>query len=253
MRPSSNAGPQQPDDLDAGCDLLRVGSYNIHRCIGIDMRRDIQRVARVIGELNCDTVGLQEVDALDRQIDALAAATGMRSIAGPAPLSEARPVSNALLTTREFGEVRRHDLSIAGREPRGALDVELSAGRQSVRVIVTHLGLSAAERRAQVQKLLSVIRHIPQDDPVVVLGDINEWWPLGRPLRWLHRALGSTPSRPSFPVWAPVLSLDRLWCRPAATLLASEVHRSSSARRASDHFPVKAVVAPGRVRRGDGA
>jgi endonuclease/exonuclease/phosphatase family metal-dependent hydrolase len=236
------------DELHTGRDLLKVGSYNIHRCIGSDMRHDIERVARVIVELSCDTVGLQEVDTLDRQIDVLAAATGMRSICGPAPPSDARPLSNALLTTRDFGQVRRHDLTFRGREPRGALDVELSAGGQSVRVIVTHLGLSAAERRAQVQKLLTVVRGIPADCPVVILGDINEWWPLGRPLRWLHGALGKAPSGGSFPVWAPVLALDRLWCRPAATLLAVEVHRSSSARAASDHFPVKATVAPDAAR-----
>jgi endonuclease/exonuclease/phosphatase family metal-dependent hydrolase len=237
----------QRDEVHAGRDLLRVGSYNIHRCIGCDMRHDIERVARVIVELSCDTVGLQEVDMLDRQIDALAAATGMRSVCGPAPPS-ARPLSNALLTTRDFGRVRRHDLTFRGREPRSALDVELSAGGQSVRVIVTHLGLSAAERRAQVQKLLTVVRGIPADCPVVILGDINEWWPFGRPLRWLHGALGKAPAGRSFPVWAPVLALDRLWCRPTATLLAVDVHRSSSARAASDHFPVKAIVAPDTAR-----
>jgi endonuclease/exonuclease/phosphatase family metal-dependent hydrolase len=242
----------QHGDLHAERDLLKVGSYNIHRCIGSDMHHDIERVARVIGELNCDTVGLQEVDTLDRQIDALAAATGMRSISAPTPPSEARPLSNALLTTREVGQVRSYDLTVRGREPRGALEVELSAGAKSVRVIVTHLGLSAAERRAQVQKLLTVIHGIPQDDPVVILGDINEWWPLGRPLRWLHRALGKAPSGRSFPVWAPVLALDRLWCRPADRLLSVEVHRSSSARAASDHFPVKAIVAPDAVRGGHG-
>jgi endonuclease/exonuclease/phosphatase family metal-dependent hydrolase len=243
----------QPAELPAGRDLLKVGSYNIHRCIGSDRHPDIERVARVIGELNCDTVGLQEVDTLGRQIDALAAATGMRSICGPTRPSDARPLSNALLTTRDFGQVRRHDLTVRGREPRAALDVELSAGGQSVRVIVTHLGLSAAERRAQVQKLLTVVHGIPQDYPVVILGDINEWWPLGRPLRWLHRALGKAPAGRSFPVWAPVLALDRLWCRPAATLLTVEVHRSCSARAASDHFPVKAIVAPDAVREGHSA
>jgi len=242
------ASQPQQSDLPAGRDLLRVGSYNIHRCVGSDMRHDIERVARVIDELSCDTVGLQEVDTLDRQIDALAAATGMRSIAGPTPPSDARPLSNALLTTRDFGQVRRHDLTVRGREPRGALDVELSAGGQSVRVIVTHLGLSAAERRAQVQKLLLLIRGIPQDCPVVMLGDINEWWPFGRPLRWLHHAMGKAPSGCSFPVWAPVLALDRLWCRPAGTLLAVEVHRSIRARAASDHFPVKAIVVPDAAR-----
>ncbi len=235
--------PQRGDPHRAR-DLLRVGSYNIHRCVGTDMRHDVDRVAQVIRELQCDTIGLQEVDALDQQLDRLAAATGMQSISGPQLPSRVRPLSNALLTTRHFGAIRRHDLTVLGREPRGALDIELSAAGRSVRVIVTHLGLSAAERRAQVRKLLAVLAAIPADCPVVMLGDINEWLPIGRPLRWLHRKLGKAPARRTFPVWAPVFALDRLWCRPADALLELEVHRSGGARAASDHFPLKAIVAP---------
>jgi endonuclease/exonuclease/phosphatase family metal-dependent hydrolase len=236
----------QPQHRDAGAerDLLKVGSYNIHRCVGTDMRHDVERIARVIRELKCDTVGLQEVDARDGQIEQLAQATGMKSICGTTPPSDALPLSNALLTTRELGAIRRYDLTVHKREPRAALDVELSVAGRQVRVIVTHLGLSAAERRHQVQKLLTIVRSIPQDRPVIMLGDINEWLPIGRPLRWLHRLLGKAPAGRSFPVWAPVFALDRVWCRPAAALLELQVHRSRDARAASDHFPVKAIVAP---------
>jgi endonuclease/exonuclease/phosphatase family metal-dependent hydrolase len=261
----------------AGRDLLTTGSYNIHRCVGMDTRYDVDRVARVIRELRCDTVGLQEVDmspdgparhlprrarvskwldsrrglqADSPQLDLLARATGMQSIAGPALLPHSSVHCNALLTTREFGMVRRYDLTVAGREPRGALDVELCAAGQVVRVIVTHLGLRPAERRMQVKQLLTVLRGIPPDHPVVVLGDINEWLPIGRPLRWIHRLLGRPPSQRSFPVWAPIFALDRVWTRPAGALLALEVHRSPDARAASDHFPVRAVVAPDVGRRG---
>jgi len=248
--------PQHSDPAEyAGRDLLTVGSYNIHRCVGTDLRHDVQRVARVILELKCDTIGLQEVDmspqdsALQLQLDLLARATGMRPIPGTTLMPHRSPHSNALLTTRQFGLVRRYDLTVEGREPRSALDVEVQAGGQLVRVIVTHLGLRPAERRVQVQRLLRVLREIPPDCPVVVLGDINEWLPIGRPLRWLHGLLGKPPSQRSFPVWAPVFALDRVWSRPAGALLALEVHRSRVARTASDHFPVKAVVAPDVGRR----
>jgi endonuclease/exonuclease/phosphatase family metal-dependent hydrolase len=254
--------PASRDDY-AGRDLLTVGSYNIHGCVGVDTRYDVERVARVIRELKCDTVGLQEVDsrpdsrpdsrqrlqAGSLQLDRLARATGMQPISGTTPLSQASLHGNALLTKREFGVIRRYDLTVAGREPRGALDVELYAAGQMVRVIVTHLGLRPAERRVQVKHLLTVLRGIPADRPVVVLGDINEWLPVGRPLRWLHNLLGKPPSQRSFPVWAPIFALDRVWSRPAGALLALEVHRSAAARTASDHFPVRAVVAPDIGRR----
>lgn len=251
-RPSGRAVSR---DEYAGRDLLTVGSYNIHRCVGMDMRYDVERVARVIRELNCDTVGLQEVDCRPRpqtdalQLELLARATGMQPIAGTDSLPHPSVHGNALLTTREFGAVRRHDLTVAGREPRGALDVELHAAGHVVRVIVTHLGLRPAERRVQVKRLLTVLRGIPPEHPVVVLGDINEWLPIGRPLRWLHRLLGKAPSQRSFPVWAPTFALDRVWSRPVGALLALEVHRSPDARAASDHFPIKAVVAPDIGRR----
>jgi endonuclease/exonuclease/phosphatase family metal-dependent hydrolase len=232
-----------------GVELMKLGTYNVHRCVGGDMRYSVERVARVIRELGCDTVGLQEVDNRpdarlpSMQLELLAHATGMRAVAGNALAAGELFYGNALLTTRRIGAIRRYDLSVRGREPRAALDVELLGGTRSVRVIVTHLGLQAAERRVQVRKLLTVLEGIPPECLVVVAGDINEWLPAGRPLRWLHNSLGKAPRARSFPVWAPMLALDRIWARPPGVLLRLQVHRSREARAASDHFPVKGVIA----------
>ena len=40
---------------------LVVASYNIHRGVGLDRRRDLDRIAAVIEEMQPDVVGLQEV------------------------------------------------------------------------------------------------------------------------------------------------------------------------------------------------
>lgn len=241
-------------------DELAIGSYNIHGCVGTDGRYDVGRTAGVIRELGCDTVGLQEVDGRpglqsdSMQLDYLANATGMTPIAAAAHTGTALHFgkTNALLTLREIRAAHTYDLTFRSREPRSALDVELWAGGQIVRVIVTHLGLRAGERRYQVKKLLTVLRAIPPEQPVIVLGDINEWLPIGRPLRWLHGVLGKPPRRGSFPVWAPLLALDRVWSRPLNALRAFEVHRSPAARRASDHYPVKAIVTPAARQRPQG-
>ncbi len=66
------------------------------------------------------------------------------------------------------------------------------------------------------------------DQPVVVLGDINEWLPLSRPLRWLHGLLGKPPWQRTFPVWAPMFALDRVWVRPRGSLLSFSVHRTDA-------------------------
>lgn len=227
---------------------LCVASYNIHRCVGSDFRRDVSRVADVIRELRCDAVGLQEVESSpgdgddSKQLEYLARATGMTGLAGLTILRHEREFGNALLTRHPVLDVRHHEMAFLRREPRSALDVDLDVHGRSVRVIVTHLGLRPAERRYQVQQMLCLLRHDTIERTTIVLGDINEWLPTGRPLRWLHEVLGKPPAQRSFPGWMPVLALDRVWVRPRKALLSLRAHRSRLARRASDHLPVQAIV-----------
>lgn len=225
-----------------------VASYNIHRCVGLDRRRDAARIAAVIRKLDCDAVGLQEVDsragphADSMQLEYLAGATGMEAISGPTILRHDGDYGNALLTCRPVLAVRRHDFSFAAHEPRGALDVDLDIDGKKVRMIVTHLGLRPAERRYQVKLLLSLLHPAEHGQTVVALGDINEWLPVGRPLRWLHDLLGSPPSQRTFPTWLPIFALDRVWVRPRKSLMDLRAQGGPLARRASDHYPLKAVI-----------
>jgi endonuclease/exonuclease/phosphatase family metal-dependent hydrolase len=228
-----------PPDPAAPSEALRIASYNVHGCVGGDGRPDSARTAAVIRELGCDTVGLQEVSRLDE----LARGTGLIAVEGRPHMWHERHVGNALLTRRRVLGVRHHEFGLPDCEPRAALDVDLDVAGEKVRVIVTHLGLPPAERRYQVRQLLSLIRHTPLDEPVVVLGDINEWLPLGRPLRWMHALLGRSPAERSFPSRWPLFALDRVWVRPRHSLLAFGAHRSPLAAVASDHLPVKAEIA----------
>ncbi|HEU4626437.1 MAG TPA: endonuclease/exonuclease/phosphatase family protein [Steroidobacteraceae bacterium] len=248
---SIDEGRAAPTSLEYG--PLRIASYNIHRCKGTDGKRDVERVAQVIQELECDTIGLQEVDSRggpgtdSQQLEYLAAATGMQAVAGTTIIRHDRDYGNALLTRRKILAVRRHDLSFRRFEPRGALEVDIDVAGAMVRVFVMHLGLLPYERRYQMRKVLALLRAMPLDQPAVVLGDINEWLPIGRPLRWLHGLMGKPPQLRTFPVWAPMFALDRVWVRPVGSLLDFSVHRTALSRRASDHYPVKAVVAPEAV------
>ena len=239
-----------------GPDYLRIASYNIHGGVGRDGATDIRRIARVIDELGCEVVGLQEVGKLFAhtdeavQLDVLAEETGMRAVAGHTVVHADGAFGNALLTRRPVLAVRRHDFSYLTCEPRGALEVDVDVAGTPVRVIVTHLGLRPRERRFQVERMLRLLHDLPIDLPVVVLGDINEWLPLGRPLRWLHGVLGYAPAQRTFPAWLPLFALDRVWVRPRHTLLAFAAHRTPAARQASDHLPVKAIIVPGPPRPG---
>lgn len=228
---------------------FRAVSYNIHRCVGMDGRKDPGRVAEVIRELGADIVGLQEVDSKRGEdgrfepMQKLAKESGFHVIPGETVLRDDEHYGNLLLTGRRVrGEIRRLDLSLPGREPRGAIDVDLDLEGEPIRVLVTHLGLRPRERRVQVRKLLDVLMVEP-DRLTIVMGDINEWLPGSRTLRWLHGRLGRSPAPRTFPAFFPLFSLDRIWVWPRRALLSIRAHDSPTARSASDHLPLAADIA----------
>ena len=106
---------------------------------------------------------------------------------------------NALLTSYPVKDVRRIDLSVFGRQPRGALDVDLLIKGETVRVIVAHLGLGLRERRKQIRRLLDIFCST-RDRMEIMLGDFNEWVPLGNPLWYVHDVFGKSPPLRTFPV-----------------------------------------------------
>jgi endonuclease/exonuclease/phosphatase family metal-dependent hydrolase len=230
----------------AACELA-VASYNVHRCIGADGRHDPARIAEVLRELDADVIGLQEVasrfggDGAIDQLAYLARALGYQPVTGPTLAQGGGHCGNALLTRCPILGVERIDLSRGGREPRGAIDVELAVGADVVRVVVTHLGLRWTDRRAQVRRLLAALG----DDRagfVVVLGDINEWLPRGGCLGRLHARLGHAPAVRTFPARRPLLALDRVWVQPRAGLTELRAHATPLARAASDHLPVRGTI-----------
>jgi endonuclease/exonuclease/phosphatase family metal-dependent hydrolase len=110
-----------------------------------------------------------------------------------------------------------------------------------LRVVATHLGLRPAERREQVQRLLRLFTWGP-DERAVLMGDLNEWFLWGRPLRRLHRHFKPTPACNTFPAKMPFLALDRMWAHPGEILRELKAHDSPLARVASDHLPLVATV-----------
>ena len=226
---------------------LTVGSYNVHRCIGADRRCTPARIARVIAELDVDVLALQEVDggyhaAGEDQFAYLAAATGMHAVAGPTMSGDGGTYGNALLSRDAVTAVRHVDLSVHGKEPRGAIDADLEVGGGHVRIVVTHLGLRRFERAMQVDQILRSVRTAGEGRTTIVAGDLNEWRPNDRSLQALHVRFGRSRVR-TFPARRPVFAFDRILVEPTGALRSFDVHDSALARVASDHLPVKAVVA----------
>ena len=110
-----------------------------------------------------------------------------------------------------------------------------------MRVLATHLGLRPSERRQQIQRLLRILES-DRPLPTILMGDINEWFLWGRPLRWMHKHFEETPAPATFPSGFPVFALDRLWVKPKALLKKIDVHSTPLARLASDHLPLTAEL-----------
>lgn len=222
-----------------------VATYNIHRAIGRDGVFDPERVAAVLAEIDADVIALQEVQTGTTGSNLLHLfrdRLGAEAVHGVTMLRRDAEFGNVVLTRHPVVSVERHDLSVPPHEPRGALDVLLDCGGRALRVLATHLGLWPYERRRQVKHLLGALG----DDtglPTVVMGDVNEWFLWGRPLRWLHVQFRRTPAPATFPSYLPVFALDRMWVRPRAALQRLAVHASPLARVASDHLPLVATLA----------
>jgi endonuclease/exonuclease/phosphatase family metal-dependent hydrolase len=224
---------------------LAVATYNVHGCVGADGVENRERTLQVLRALDADVIALQELrwrpwDAL-HVLDEFASRMGYTPLAGPTLLRPDGHYGNALLTRLPVAEVRPIDLSVPGREPRGALAAVLQSAGGPVTVVATHLGLAPAERRRQMRRLLALVHKAAR--PVVLLGDLNEWFLWGRPLRWLRRHFGRTPAPATYPARWPLFALDRIWVEPARMLERIEVLSAAPARAASDHLPLRAMLA----------
>jgi len=223
---------------------IRIASYNTHGGVGRDRHFVPKRIADVLREIDADVVALQELEnratGFD-MLDYLKDETGFEAIAGPTLIRRGADYGNGLLTRFRVLSTKRIDLCVPRCEPRGAIDVELDCGGTPMRVVATHLGLRPSERREQIQRLL---RELKTDRPLptILMGDINEWFLWGRPLRWMHKHFEQTPAVATFPSMYPVLALDRLWVKPRTLLRNVEVHSTPLARLASDHLPLTAEL-----------
>jgi endonuclease/exonuclease/phosphatase family metal-dependent hydrolase len=230
---------------------LVVASYNIHRGVGLDRKRDLDRIAHVIAEMNPDVVGLQEVVrengvAHADQAVYLGDALGMRVVMGETRRYGSGTYGNAVLTRLPVLSSVRCDLSCDGREPRGCLRVDLDLDHTAVHVFNCHFGLAFHERRAQLALLAGFLQAADCEGPRLLVGDFNEWH-RGPVTRGLRREFSSPMRRMrrTHPALFPLFRLDRIYWDVELQGEEFHVHRSRLARVASDHLP---VVARLRVR-----
>ncbi len=225
---------------------LTFASYNIHKAVGLDRRREPERIMAVLHEIDADVVALQEADrrfgrresVLPRQL--LDDLSHYRAV----PLGH-RPDSigwhgNALLVKRGITVIEAGVVPLPTLEPRGAVRADLLIAGTRVRVVGMHLDLSGLRRRQQVRAILAHCERCGPPCPTVLMGDFNEWALHGGSFGELHPPwLVLAPGR-SFPSRRPVAQLDRIVISGEWGLEGVHVHHSPLAARASDHLPVYA-------------
>jgi len=242
---------------------ITVASYNMRKAIGLDRRRDPQRILDVLRQIDADVVALQEADRrfggrgsavphelIDTHGMYVPVHLGVRH---KRPLEKARKRAeklfkvstrnlgwhgNALLVKRHIGVLDCAALDLPTLEPRGAVMAELLIGDQAVRVVGMHLDLSGLWRRRQVRAILDAIAARPQKMPTVLMGDTNEWRTAAGCLKDFEPEFHLAPTGPSFHARHPVAALDRIIVHKDLNIEAAGVHMSPAARRASDHLPI---------------
>ena len=242
---------------------ITVASYNMRKAIGLDRRRDPQRVLDVLHQIDADIVALQEADKR----------FGGRGSAVPHELIDThgvyKPVhlgvrhkrvldkarkhtdrlfkvntrnigwhGNAILVKRHIGVLGCTALDLPTLEPRGAVMAEVLIDETPLRVVGMHLDLSGLWRRRQMRAILDAIAERPQKMPTVLMGDTNEWRTVAGCLTELEPEFHIAPTGPSFHARHPVAQLDRIIVHKDLNIEAAGVHMSAAARRASDHLPI---------------
>jgi len=228
---------------------LTFASYNIHKAVGLDRRRDPDRILAILNEIGADVVALQEAD---RRFGRRESVLPLAAIEGHTPYRaiplQMKPDSigwhgNALLVRREIEVEDAAIVPLPTLEPRGAIRADLKADGHRLRVVGMHLDLSGLRRRQQVRSILSHVAGCNGASPTVLMGDFNEWARHGGCFHeFLHGWHLLAPGR-SFPSRRPVAQLDRIVMSEDWNLVGTGVHHSALAARGSDHLPVWARLA----------
>jgi len=225
---------------------LRIATYNVHKCRGLDGRVRPERIAKVIAALDADAIALQEVFA--EQVEYLARELDYESCFGENRKIGKKSYGNATLSRQPFGEIKNYDLTHGGRERRGVLRSDLKLeGEKVLHLFNVHLGTAFLERRYQGRELIGprVLADLGLTGPRVIMGDFNEWTRgLCTDLMRAQFAAGDLKrfarSARSYPGILPMMSLDHIYFDNLLGLKSLTLFRSRTALIASDHLPLVA-------------
>ncbi len=230
---------------------IRVATYNIHRCRGMDGRTNPARAAEVIRSIEPDIVALQEVVGAGANsaghAEEIGAQLGMGWVMAPVRHLRGSLFGNVVLSRFPILHHTQYDLSWKTCEPRCCQRVDIAIGDDTLHLYNVHLGTAFLERRYQASRLSAIVHDRRVGQPKIVLGDFNEWMK-GLATQMLSERLQSIDlrqhlrRRKTYPGMFPVLHLDHIYYDGQVEVVKLELPRTRASMMASDHLPLVAEL-----------
>lgn len=230
---------------------ITVLTYNIHKGFTLgNLRFVLDEMRAQIRAIDPDLIFLQEVASFrdqEAQLEYLADQVWPHTAYGKNAFYPKGHHGNAILSRYPMESVLNIDLTTNRLEKRGLLHAKLQMPSRTMHLLNTHLSLTSVARRKQLMKICNYVEtSIPQDEPMIFAGDLNDWknrlsLPLSQRLNLhevFHQLSGSVQK--TFPSIAPILKLDRIYFRKMSPERA-QVLSEENWRRLSDHLPLLAT------------
>ncbi|HVD93791.1 MAG TPA: endonuclease/exonuclease/phosphatase family protein [Vicinamibacterales bacterium] len=234
---------------------VRIATYNIHRCRGMDRRVVPGRIIEVLRGINADVIALQEVIGAGPQrpgqAEEIGASLGMGWVMTCVRTLRQHQFGNVVLSRFPIVHHSQYDLSWRTCEPRMCQRADIDVNGQVLHIYNVHLGTAVLERRYQAGRLASFVHDRRIAGPKVILGDFNEWMK-GLATKTLSSLFESVDisqhlkRRRTYPGLFPVVHLDHIYYEGRVEVRSVEMPRTRQALMASDHLPLVANFRFGR-------
>ena len=235
---------------------LRILSYNIHKGIGSGLRdqKKLPLIRDALHEIQPDIALLQEVTYRHKgpthsQTEFLAKGLWPHFTYGKNDIYSRGHHGNAVLSKFPILSSENIDISSSRIERRGILHTTLQIPqlKNPLHILCTHLGLFEFDRKVQIETLSKrILAHTDDNGPLIMGGDFNDW--REKSTDRLAKSTGlneifvtlTKAHAKTFPVWMPVLRLDRIYFRGVKAVSATRL-TSSPWNTLSDHAAILAA------------
>ena len=225
---------------------IRFLCFNIHGGYSRDGKRDLRRVHDLLEKYRVDIAAFQEMETRPSRggrredVDILADASRPHHLPGPTMKEGEGWYGNLIVSRYPILRAQAHTMETAfDFEPRNAIDALIGTPFGKIRLLNTHLSLSPFERRKEFPRLIELVRMVEEEEksPVILMGDLNEWNPRSKLLRFLDDAMVAVPMEATFPSIWPFLHLDRVWHDTKGLRVEAQVLKGRDVSILSDHLP----------------